>query len=332
MPDPDPAPVPAAAPAPRRRVLLASPHGSCAGVDRAVATVERALEIHGRPVYVRKQIVHNSFVVKDLEDKGAVFVEETDEVPEGAVVIFSAHGVAPAVRGEAASRNLRAIDATCPLVAKVHHEARRFADDGYDILLIGHEGHEEVVGTLGEAPGRMQLVDGADDVARVEVRDPAKVAWLSQTTLSVDETRATAELLSRRFPQIVAPPSGDICYATQNRQQAVRAIAGDSDLVLVVGSPNSSNSIRLVETALAAGAPAARLVDGFRDIDPAWLAGVSTVGLTSGASAPEVLITQVLDWLAEQGYLETVRVSPVEENVTFALPAEVRGERGTSTA
>ncbi|MEU7725087.1 4-hydroxy-3-methylbut-2-enyl diphosphate reductase [Streptomyces sp. NPDC040724] len=330
-PAPDPAPTPATAPAPRRRVLLASPHGSCAGVDRAVATVERALEIHGRPVYVRKQIVHNSFVVKDLQDKGAVFVEETDEVPEGAVVIFSAHGVAPGVRSEAASRNLRTIDATCPLVAKVHHEARRFADDGYDILLIGHEGHEEVVGTLGEAPGRMQLVGGADDVARVEVRDPAKVAWLSQTTLSVDETTATAQLLSRRFPQIVAPPSGDICYATQNRQQAVRAIAGDSDLVLVVGSPNSSNSVRLVETALAAGAPAARLVDGFRDIDPAWLAGVSTVGLTSGASAPEVLITEVLDWLAERGYRETVRVSPVEENVTFALPVEVRRGGGTPT-
>src|SRR6476469_9526840 len=251
----------------RGRVLLADPRGYCAGVDRAVIAVERALEIHGAPVYVRKQIVHNKHVVATLERRGAIFVDETDEVPEGSVVVFSAHGVSPAVHQEAADRQLRTIDATCPLVSKVHMEAKRFAKDDYDILLIGHRGHEEVEGTSGEAPSHIQLVDGAADVANVQVRDPETVVWLSQATLSVDETLATVDQLKGRFPGLQSPPSDDICYATQNRQQAVKQMAGECDLVLVVGSTNSSNSVRLVEVALEAGARASYLVDFASEID-----------------------------------------------------------------
>src|SRR4051795_510576 len=285
-----------------KRVLLAAPRGYCAGVDRAVVAVEKALERYGSPVYVRKQIVHNSHVVARLEQLGAIFVEETDEVPEGAVVVFSAHGVAPSVHEEAAARSLRTIDATCPLVTKVHAEARRFDREDFDILLIGHEGHEEVVGTTGEAPERVHLVDGPDAVDAIEVRDPAKVAWLSQTTLSVDETMQTGAALRRKFPLLVDPPSDDICYATQNRQVAVKEIAADSELVLVVGSANSSNSVRLVEVAKDSGAAAAYLVDDVSHIEPGWLAGVSTVGVTSGASVPESLVNDVLGWLAERGF------------------------------
>src|SRR5689334_23501317 len=239
---------------PTKGVRLAAPRGYCAGVDRAVITVEKALDLYGAPVYVRKQIVHNKHVVSDLESRGAVFVEELDEVPEGATVVFSAHGVSPAVHEQARERRLRTIDATCPLVTKVHHEARRFAGEDYDILLIGHSGHEEVEGTSGEAPGRIQLVEGPEDVPDIVVRDPARVAWLSQTTLSVDETMATVEAIRERFPQLLDPPSDDICYATQNRQLAIKEIAHDADLVIVVGSGNSSNSVRLVEVALEAGA------------------------------------------------------------------------------
>jgi 4-hydroxy-3-methylbut-2-en-1-yl diphosphate reductase len=307
-----------------RRVLLASPRGYCAGVDRAVQTVERALERYGAPIYVRKQIVHNSHVVRRLEDLGAVFVEETDEVPEGAVVVFSAHGVAPVVHDEAAARALRTIDATCPLVTKVHAEARRFDREDFDILLIGHEGHEEVVGTTGEAPDRVHLVDGPDAVDAIEVRDPAKVAWLSQTTLSVDETLETVAALRRKFPLLMDPPSDDICYATQNRQVAVKDIAASADLVLVVGSSNSSNSVRLVEVALDAGAKASYLVDDVGHIDPAWLDGVRTVGVTSGASVPETLVQDVLSWLAERGFGDVEEVTAAEERLTFALPHELR--------
>ena len=311
----------------RGRVLLADPRGYCAGVDRAVIAVERALEIHGAPVYVRKQIVHNKHVVATLERRGAVFVDETDEVPEGSVVVFSAHGVSPAVRDEARERNLRTIDATCPLVSKVHSEAKRFAKEGYDILLIGHRGHEEVEGTSGEAPEHVQLVDGADDVASVQVRDPEKVVWLSQTTLSVDETLATVDRLRDRFPELKAPPSDDICYATQNRQQAVKQMAPECDLVIVVGSTNSSNSVRLVEVAREAGARAAQLVDFADEIDPAWLDGVGTVGVTSGASVPEILVSEVLDWLAQRGYADVDTVHAAEERLVFALPQELRPRR-----
>ncbi|HEY4020745.1 MAG TPA: 4-hydroxy-3-methylbut-2-enyl diphosphate reductase [Pseudonocardiaceae bacterium] len=317
-------PTPASAAAVPGRVLLAAPHGSCAGVDRAVTTVERALDAYGPPVYVRRQIVHNRHVVASLEARGAVFVEEVDEVPAGALVVFSAHGVAPTVHTDAAGRGLRTIDATCPLVTKVHNEARRFASADYDILLIGHDGHEEVVGTTGVAPEHIHLVDGPADVASVRVRDPAKVAWLSQTTLSVDETLATVAALRERFPLLADPPSDDICYATQNRQLAVRAVAGRSDFVIVVGSANSSNSVRLVEVALEAGVGDARLVDDAGQIDPAWLAGVTTVGVSSGASVPEVLVRDVVDWLAEHGYRELEVLSSAEENVTFALPPELR--------
>jgi 4-hydroxy-3-methylbut-2-enyl diphosphate reductase len=307
-----------------RRVLLASPRGYCAGVDRAVQTVERALERYGAPIYVRKQIVHNSHVVRRLEGLGAVFVEETDEVPEGAVVVFSAHGVAPVVHDEAAARALRTIDATCPLVTKVHAEARRFDREDFDILLIGHEGHEEVVGTTGEAPDRVHLVDGPDAVDAIEVRDPAKVAWLSQTTLSVDETLETVAALRRKFPLLIDPPSDDICYATQNRQVAVKDIAASADLVLVVGSGNSSNSVRLVEVALDAGAAASYLVDDVSHIDPSWLDDVKTVGVTSGASVPESLVQDVLAWLAQRGFGDVEEVTAAEERLTFALPHELR--------
>jgi 4-hydroxy-3-methylbut-2-enyl diphosphate reductase len=310
----------------RGRVLLAKPRGYCAGVDRAVQTVEQSLDHYGPPVYVRKQIVHNLHVVQALEARGAIFVEETDEVPEGSVVVFSAHGVAPEVHEQAAQRQLRTIDATCPLVTKVHHEVRRFAGSDHDILLIGHEGHEEVIGTSGEAPDHITLVDGPADVARVQVRDPAKVVWLSQTTLSVDETMETVDALKERFPLLMSPPSDDICYATQNRQAAVKMIAPQVELFLVVGSANSSNSVRMVEVALAAGAPVAHLVENASCIDERWLDEVSTVGLSSGASVPEVLVHESLRWLAERGFGEVEEVSHTEERLTFALPQELRRE------
>ncbi len=311
-------------PAQSRRVLLAKPRGYCAGVDRAVLTVEKALERFGAPVYVRKQIVHNTHVVRSLEDRGAIFVDETESVPEGSVVVFSAHGVSPAVREEARDRGLRTIDATCPLVTKVHNEARRFAAQDYDILLIGHEGHEEVVGTTGEAPANIHLVDGSAGSDTVEVRDPAKVAWLSQTTLSVDETTETVSALRKRFPLLIDPPSDDICYATQNRQVAVKQIAADSDVVIVVGSLNSSNSVRLVEVARDAGARAAYLVDDASGIDPSWLDGVSTVGVTSGASVPEDLVAGVLAQLADNGFTDVEEVEAVQERMVFGLPRELR--------
>lgn len=310
-----------------KRVLLAEPRGYCAGVDRAVETVERALDKHGAPVYVRKEIVHNRHVVETLAERGAVFVGETDEVPAGAIVVFSAHGVSPQVHASAAERNLKTIDATCPLVTKVHQEAKRFARDDYDILLIGHEGHEEVEGTAGEAPEHIQLVDGPDAVDNVTVRDESKVIWLSQTTLSVDETMETVKRLRERFPLLADPPSDDICYATQNRQVAVKAMAPECDLVIVVGSKNSSNSVRLVEVALQAGAKAGHLVDYAREIDDAWLEGVRTVGVTSGASVPEVLVRGVLDWLAERGYDTVETVNTANETLTFALPRELRPAR-----
>jgi len=309
---------------PRKRVLLAAPRGYCAGVDRAVVTVEKALELYGPPVYVRKQIVHNKHVVTTLEQRGAIFVDDTDEVPEGATVIFSAHGVAPSVHEEARALSLQTIDATCPLVTKVHREAIRFADADYDILLIGHEGHEEVVGTSGEAPEHIQLVDGPEDVANVRVRDEAKVVWLSQTTLSVDETMETVRRLRERFPSLQDPPSDDICYATQNRQLAVKQMAPETDLMIVVGSRNSSNSVRLVEVALEHGARTGHLVDYAAEIDPAWLHGVSTVGVTSGASVPEVLVREVLDFLAERGYADVTPVIAAEESLVFSLPHEIR--------
>ncbi len=286
--------------------------------------VEQALEQYGAPVYVRKEIVHNKYVVRTLEKKGAIFVDETEEVPEGNIVIFSAHGVAPEVHDEAASRKLASIDATCPLVTKVHKEAQRFASEDYDILLIGHEGHEEVIGTMGEAPDRIHLVDGPEDVAGLEVRDENRLVWLSQTTLSVDETMETVGKLQERFPALVSPPSDDICYATQNRQVAVKQIGADADLVIVVGSKNSSNSVRLVEVALQAGARASYLVDFADEIDEAWLDGVTTVGVTSGASVPEILVEGVLDWLAERGYGDVEIVKSAEERIQFSLPKELR--------
>ncbi len=307
-----------------RRVLVAKPRGYCAGVDRAVETVEIALRQYGAPIYVRKQIVHNVHVVKTLEEQGAIFVDETEEVPEGAIVVFSAHGVAPVVHDEARRLSLRTIDATCPLVTKVHKEAVRFANEDYDILLIGHEGHEEVIGTSGEAPDHIHLVDGPGDVASVRVRDENKVAWLSQTTLSVDETIATVDALKKRFPNLLDPPSDDICYATQNRQTAVKEIAAQSQLVIVVGSTNSSNSVRLVEVAKDHGADAAYLVDYAEQIDPAWLEGVTTVGVTSGASVPDELVQQVLAHLGERGFGEVVEVESVPEHMRFSLPKELR--------
>ncbi|WUJ31208.1 4-hydroxy-3-methylbut-2-enyl diphosphate reductase [Streptomyces sp. NBC_00388] len=326
-----PSPSPAAAPTgdaarggAARRVLLAAPRGYCAGVDRAVIAVEKALEQYGAPVYVRKEIVHNKYVVQTLEKKGAVFVDETQEVPEGSIVVFSAHGVAPVVHDEAAQRSLATIDATCPLVTKVHKEAVRFANDDYDILLIGHEGHEEVVGTSGEAPDNITLVDGPEDVANVTVRDESKVVWLSQTTLSVDETMETVDALKEKFPQLISPPSDDICYATQNRQTAVKQMGADADLVIVVGSKNSSNSVRLVEVALGAGARASHLVDFADELDESWLEGVTTVGVTSGASVPEILVDGVLEWLAARGFGDVEIVKAAEESITFSLPKELR--------
>ncbi|MEV4332279.1 4-hydroxy-3-methylbut-2-enyl diphosphate reductase [Streptomyces sp. NPDC049597] len=309
---------------PARRVLLAAPRGYCAGVDRAVIAVEKALEQYGAPIYVRHEIVHNKYVVQTLEKKGAIFVDETAEVPEGSIVMFSAHGVAPIVHEEAAERKLATIDATCPLVTKVHKEAVRFAKEDYDILLIGHEGHEEVIGTSGEAPDHITLVDGPGDVANVEVRNPDKVVWLSQTTLSVDETMETVDALKTKFPGLISPPSDDICYATQNRQTAVKQMGAEADLVIVVGSKNSSNSVRLVEVALGAGARDAHLVDFADEIDEAWLEGVFTVGVTSGASVPEVLVEGVLEWLSKRGFEDVEIVKAAEESITFSLPKELR--------
>ena len=307
-----------------KRVLLAKPRGYCAGVDRAVQTVEEALKLYGAPIYVRKQIVHNVHVVATLEARGAVFVEENEEVPEGATVIFSAHGVAPEVYEQARARQLKAIDATCPLVTKVHQEARRYAAEDYDILLIGHEGHEEVIGTAGEAPAHVQLVDGPDGADAVTVRDPAKVVWLSQTTLSVDETMETVNRLRQRLPLLQSPPSDDICYATQNRQHVVKSIAPSCDVVLVVGSVNSSNSVRLREVALDAGARAAYLVDYAAEIDPSWLSGAETVGLTSGASVPEDLVSEVLSVLSGLGFTSVEEVVTADERLTFSLPQELK--------
>jgi len=308
----------------RRRVLLAAPRGYCAGVDRAVVTVEKALEHYGAPVYVRKEIVHNKHVVETLSRRGAVFVDDTDQVPEGARVVFSAHGVSPAVRQAADARSLQSIDATCPLVTKVHREAVRFARDDFDILLIGHAGHEEVEGTAGEAPEHVQLVDGPDSVDAVTVRDPAKVVWLSQTTLSVDETMETVRRLRERFPSLQDPPSDDICYATQNRQVAVKKLAEQAQLVIVVGSANSSNSVRLVEVALQYGASASHRVDTAAEVDPAWFEGVDVVGVTSGASVPEILVREVLELLAQHGYGEPEEVRTAQEDLLFSLPRELR--------
>ena len=308
----------------QKKVLLAAPRGYCAGVDRAVITVEKALDLYGAPVYVRKQIVHNKHVVSTLEARGAIFVDETDEVPEGKIVVFSAHGVSPAVHQSAAQRNLKTIDATCPLVTKVHHEARRFASDDYDILLIGHVGHEEVDGTAGEAPNNIHIIDGIEDIKNVKVRDENKVAWLSQTTLSVDETLATVAELKKRFPKLMDPPSDDICYATQNRQVAIKEIAPKADLVLVVGSTNSSNSVRLVEVSLEYGAKAAYLIDYAAEAKDEWLIGVNTIGVTSGASVPEILVKDLLSWLADRGFNDVETVTAMEEHLLFAIPPELR--------
>jgi len=321
---------PSTPPASAKKVLVAAPRGYCAGVDRAVLTVEKALDLYGAPVYVRKEIVHNKHVVQTLQERGAVFVEETDEVPEGAIVVFSAHGVAPSVHEEAAARNLRTIDATCPLVTKVHQEARRFADEGYRIVLIGHEGHEEVVGTTGEAPEAITLVDGPSHADEVEFGDSDKVVWLSQTTLSVDETIETVDRLRARLPQLIDPPSDDICYATQNRQSAVKVIAPRCDVLLVVGSGNSSNSVRLVEVGLEAGAKAAYRVDFAAELQDSWVDGATTVGVTSGASVPEILVRGVLDWLAERGYADVEEVHAAEEHLMFALPPELRRDLKTA--
>ena len=307
-----------------KRVLLAAPRGYCAGVDRAVVAVEKALERYGSPVYVRKQIVHNIHVVTELEKKGAIFVDEVDEVPEGAHVVFSAHGVAPAVVNAASDRGLHAIDATCPLVTKVHREAVRFARDDFEILLIGHDGHEEVEGTAGEAPDHVTIVNSPDEADTVVVKDPSKVVWLSQTTLSVDETMETVNRLRTRFPELHNPPSDDICYATQNRQVAIKKVAKDADLVIVVGSANSSNSVRLVEVALEHGAKAAYRVDYADEVKQEWLDGVRTVGVTSGASVPEVLVREVLEALSEAGYGDVEEVRTAEEDLMFSLPKELR--------
>jgi 4-hydroxy-3-methylbut-2-enyl diphosphate reductase len=307
-----------------KKVLLASPRGYCAGVDRAVIAVEKALDHYGAPVYVRKQIVHNKHVVRSLESRGAIFVDEVDEAPEGCIMVFSAHGVSPEVIERAKARNQRTIDATCPLVTKVHKEVIRFANEGYDILLVGHEGHEEVEGTAGEAPHAVQLIDGDADIAAAKVKDPEKVIWLSQTTLSVDETMETVNKLRTRFPLMQNPPSDDICYATQNRQVAIKKVGAMSDLVIVVGSENSSNTVRLVEVALDAGAKKAFRVDYASEIQPEWFEDVETVGVTSGASVPEELVTEVLDYLAERGYGTLETVTTAEEDIQFSLPKELR--------
>lgn len=316
---------------PTGRVLLAAPRGYCAGVDRAVQAVEEALSMHGSPVYVRHEIVHNKHVVESLARKGAIFVEQTDEVPEGETVIFSAHGVAPWVHQEAEDRSLKTIDATCPLVTKVHREAVRFAAQDYDILLIGHEGHEEVVGTAGEAPDHVQLVDGPDAVDSVTVRDENKIVWLSQTTLSVDETMETVRRLRERFPTLQDPPSDDICYATQNRQVAVKKIAPDVDLFLVVGSANSSNTNRLVDVALEHGAKNAIRVDHAGEVDEKLLEGITSVGVSSGASVPEILVQDLIAWLAERGFADVSEIKTAEEDLMFSLPKELRKSKGRTS-
>ena len=307
-----------------KKVLLAAPRGYCAGVDRAILTVEKALDLYGAPLYVRKEIVHNKYVVESLQERGVIFVEELDVVPEGSTVIFSAHGVAPSVHAEAAERSLKTIDATCPLVTKVHAEARRFSNEGLDIILIGHAGHEEVEGTMGEAPNSITLVQNPEEARNLEVDNPEKLIWLSQTTLSVDETIQTVNVLKERFPEMASPPSDDICYATQNRQTAVKAMSPQCDLVIVVGSGNSSNSVRLVEVALDAGAKSSYRVDSFRELKSEWLEGASTVGVTSGASVPELLVNEVLQWLAEHGFNDCEEVRTAEETLMFALPPELR--------
>jgi len=309
-----------------KRVLLAAPRGYCAGVDRAVVTVEKSLELYGAPVYVRKEIVHNKHVVASLQERGVIFVNETDEVPEGATVVFSAHGVSPMVHAAAAERNLKTIDATCPLVTKVHHEVKRFAADDYDILLVGHAGHEEVEGTAGEAPENVILVEHLEDIPHIKVRDENKVAWLSQTTLSVDEAMTIVAALRKRFPALMDPPSDDICYATQNRQTVIKQIAPKLDLVLVVGSTNSSNSVRLVEVALEYGAKAGYLIDYASEAKDEWLEGVTTVGVSSGASVPELLVKDLLAWLAERGFGDVETVTAMEETLLFSLPPELRKE------
>ena len=305
------------------KVILAAPRGYCAGVERAVVTVEKALELYGPPIYVRKQIVHNVHVVADLERRGAIFVEETDEVPEGSRLVFSAHGVSPAVHDQAENRNLLTIDATCPLVTKVHNEAKRFAESGYQILLIGHEGHEEVEGTAGEAPDAITVVDSPEAAEKVDLDPERPVAWLSQTTLSVDETMETVDRLRHRLPMLIDPPSDDICYATQNRQAAVKVIAPRCDVVIVVGSENSSNSVRLGEVAQEAGSRSYR-IDDAGQLQPEWLDGAETVGVTSGASVPESLVEQLLDALEDHGFDEVEVVTTVEESLIFALPPELR--------
>jgi 4-hydroxy-3-methylbut-2-enyl diphosphate reductase len=307
-----------------KKLLLAAPRGYCAGVDRAVIAVEKALDHYGAPVYVRKQIVHNKHVVRSLEKRGAIFVDEVDEAPEGCVMVFSAHGVSPAVVEAAKKRNQHTIDATCPLVTKVHKEVLRFEKEGYDILLVGHEGHEEVEGTAGEAPHAVQLIDGDEDVANAKVKDPEKVIWLSQTTLSVDETMDTVVKLQEKFPSLQNPPSDDICYATQNRQVAIKKVGAQSDLVIVVGSANSSNTVRLVEVAMDAGAKAAYRVDFASEIQDEWFEGVSTVGVSSGASVPEELVDEVLDYLAGKGFGDVETVTTAEEDIQFSLPKELR--------
>ncbi len=307
-----------------KKVLLAAPRGYCAGVDRAVIAVEKALDHYGTPVYVRKEIVHNKHVVSTLQARGAIFVEEVEEVPEGSVLVFSAHGVSPMVVADAQKRNLNTIDATCPLVTKVHREVQRFAKEDYDILLIGHDGHEEIEGTAGEAPDHVQLVDGDEGVANATVKDPKKVIWLSQTTLSVDETMETVNKLREKFPTLQNPPSDDICYATQNRQVAIKKVGAESDLVIVVGSANSSNTVRLVEVALEAGAKAAYRVDFASEVKDEWFIGIETVGVSSGASVPEVLVDEVIVDLARRGFGDVETITTAEEDIQFSLPAELR--------
>ena len=311
-----------------KRVLLAAPRGYCAGVDRAVVAVEKALERYGAPVYVRKQIVHNKHVVSELEARGAIFVDEVDEVPEGSHLVFSAHGVSPMVKEAAAERQLQAIDATCPLVTKVHREATRFAKQNREILLIGHTGHEEVEGTAGHGGDRVTVVNSPEEADTVVVEDPDNVVWLSQTTLSVDETMETVHRLRSRFPNLQDPPSDDICYATQNRQVAIKKVAAEADLVIVVGSANSSNSVRLVEVALQHGAKAAYRIDYTDEIQQEWLDGVATVGVTSGASVPEVLVQQTLETLASAGYADVTEVETATEDLMFSLPKELRRDLG----
>jgi 4-hydroxy-3-methylbut-2-enyl diphosphate reductase len=305
-----------------QQIVLAGPRGFCAGVERAIEVVERALDVVGGPIYVRREIVHNRHVVEELRQKGAIFVEELDEVPPGATVIFSAHGIAPAVREAAQARGLQVIDATCPLVTKVHVEAKRYAREGYTIVLVGHADHDEVIGTTGEAPERIVVVASVEEAARLEVEDPEKVAYLTQTTLSVDDTRAIIDVLRRRFPRIVGPAKDDICYATQNRQAAVKELARDVDLVLVLGAANSSNANRLREVAEALGTPA-HLINDVRDIRPEWLVGVGRIGVTAGASTPEFLVREVVDYLAVRSAVLVRELSVVEEDVRFGLPHEL---------